>query len=90
VDAEDVLRDPRGALARLCEALEVPFHEAILSWPAGPRSTDGAGAPHWYDAVQVSTGIPPRSPREGDLPKALEAVLEECLPYHAALEKHRR
>lgn len=90
LDAEDVLRDPRGALSGLCAALDVPFDEAMLSWPAGPRDSDGAWAPHWYDAVQASTGFAPWSARDGELPDALQAVLEECLPHHATLEKHRR
>ena len=49
VDAADILRQPGPMLAALCAALEVPFDPAMLSWPAGPRDSDGVWAPHWYE-----------------------------------------
>ena len=55
--ASDVLKDPRAQLQALCEALGIPFLEAMLSWLAGRRDTDGAWAPHWYAAVEASTGL---------------------------------
>jgi hypothetical protein len=48
VDATDVLMDPPGMLRALCDKLRVPFCEEMLSWPPGPRSTDGVWAPYWY------------------------------------------
>lgn len=57
VDASDILADPRGMLQKLCAALGVAFSEAMLSWRAGPRESDGPWAPHWYDAVRTSTGF---------------------------------
>lgn len=45
VDARDVLMNPRGMLSALCDCLNVPFYEEMLSWPPGPRDTDGAHAP---------------------------------------------
>ncbi|MGQ0554281.1 MAG: HAD family hydrolase [Planctomycetota bacterium] len=61
LDAADVLRDPRRALTALCEALGVPFDEAMLSWKPGPHPDDGVWGPHWYEAVWRSTGFqPPR------------------------------
>ena len=57
VDAADLLRDPETALRGLCGALDVPFDPAMLSWPAGPRASDGVWAPHWYASVEASTGF---------------------------------
>lgn len=57
VRGADVLADPRGMLSALCEALGIPFDEAMLRWPAGPRDSDGVWAPAWYDAVERSTGF---------------------------------
>ncbi|MEJ1935629.1 hypothetical protein WDZ92_36015, partial [Nostoc sp. NIES-2111] len=31
----------------LCLALGIPFDEAMLAWPAGPRASDGVWAPAW-------------------------------------------
>ena len=57
LDASDVLSDPRGVLGRCCDAVGVEFDEAMLSWPAGSRDSDGAWAPWWYDSVEASTGF---------------------------------
>ena len=37
VDADALLADPPRVLRLLCAALAIPFSEAMLSWPAGPR-----------------------------------------------------
>jgi hypothetical protein len=90
VDAADVLRDPRRTLTLLCDALGIAFHEAMLSWPAGPRDTDGVWAPHWYAGVEASTGFAPYSPGSGDpLPDRLAPLLERCRPYYDALAPYR-
>ncbi|MCA9753870.1 MAG: HAD family hydrolase, partial [Gemmatimonadetes bacterium] len=89
LDAEDVLRDPRGALVALCDVLGIPFTEKMLSWPPGPRSTDGAWAPHWYDAVLASSAFAPWRPRHGTLSPHLRPVLDECAPHYDALRAHR-
>jgi hypothetical protein len=90
VDAADVLRDPRTTLTLLCDALGIGFHEAMLTWPAGPRDTDGVWAPHWYTGVAASTGFAPYSPGSGDpLPERLAPLLERCRPYYDALAPYR-
>ena len=90
VDAADVLRDPRGTLSLLCDALGIAFDEAMLAWPAGPRDTDGVWAPHWYAGVEASTGFAPDSPGSGDpLPDRLVPLLERCRPYYEALAPYR-
>src|SRR5262245_42952081 len=48
VDAADILTNPRRTLGLLCEAVDVRFEESMLSWPPGPRPTDGIWAKHWY------------------------------------------
>ncbi|GAA4376100.1 branched chain amino acid aminotransferase [Nocardioides caricicola] len=90
VDAADVLRDPRGTLTLLCDALGIAFDDAMLAWPAGPRDTDGVWAPHWYAGVEASTGFAPYSPGSGDpLPDRLAPLLERCRPYYDALAPYR-
>ncbi|PJJ53448.1 hypothetical protein CLV56_2937 [Mumia flava] len=90
VDAADVLAEPRGTLTALCDALGLAFDEAMLSWPAGPRDSDGVWAPHWYAGVAASTGFATDSPGSGDpLPSRLEPLLEQCRPYYDALAPYR-
>lgn len=89
VDAGDVLRAPEAHLRWLCDWLGIPFSERMLSWPAGPRETDGVWAPYWYDAVLASTGFAPWRPRDVDLPDAAAAVAEACRPAYEALHARR-
>jgi hypothetical protein len=89
VDSADLLADAGGILRALCGALDVPFDEAMLTWPAGPRASDGVWAPYWYDSVRSSTGFAaPRRPAE-PLPERLEPLAARCLPYFARLHKYR-
>ena len=82
VDADDLLANPRRTLARLCADLGIGFSEAMLSWPAGPRSYDGVWARHWYGAVHRSTGFadPPADPPE--LPPDLRRLADAARPSY--------
>jgi hypothetical protein len=89
LDARDVLADPAGMLRQLCERLEIPFQETMLSWQAGRRKTDGVWARHWYAAVEASTGFQPYRPKDTELPRELEPLLEECRTFYDRLYKAR-
>jgi len=89
VDAADILRRPAVMLEALCDALGVPFDPAMLSWPAGPRDTDGVWAPHWYDGVWRSTGFGPYRPATTELPPELEPLAERCRPFYEEMSAHR-
>jgi len=89
VDSGDILRQPEPALRALCDALAVPFDPAMLSWPAGPRDTDGVWARHWYEGVWQSTGFGPYRERAAELPPELEPLAELCQPFYEELSAHR-
>lgn len=89
IDAGDFLRAPEAHLRWLCDWLGVPFTDRMLSWPAGPRDTDGVWAPHWYAAVQASTGFEPRHPREINLSEHDAAVAATCRPAYEELHARR-
>ena len=89
VDAADVLRDPRGTLAALCEALGIPFTGAMLSWPPGPAAGDGVWAPYWYSQVEASTGFAPYDPRPAEVPDRLQPLVAALRPYYDELAAHR-
>jgi hypothetical protein len=89
VDSRDLLADPEGMLRALCRALDVPFDERMLAWPAGPRDSDGVWAPYWYDSVHASTGFAPYRPPADPLPARLEPLAERCVPYFSRLHSYR-
>jgi hypothetical protein len=89
VDAADILRQPRRTLEALCAALGVPFDPAMLSWPPGPRDTDGAWARYWYDGVRRSTGFGPYLQATVELPPDLEPLATRCQPFYYEMYDHR-
>ncbi|MEM1262797.1 MAG: hypothetical protein AAGH76_10405 [Pseudomonadota bacterium] len=89
IAAEDILRQPSTALARLCDAVSIPRSDSMYTWPAGRRSTDGVWAPHWYGAVEASTGFKPFEPSEPVLSGAAKRVLAACEPDYRFLYERR-
>ncbi|WP_421930747.1 hypothetical protein [Phenylobacterium sp.] len=90
VEGRDVLADPERMLTLLCDALSIPFRREMLSWPAGPRDTDGVWAPAWYDAVERSTGFePPGAARPPALGEDLRRLADQARPHYEALAAHR-
>lgn len=86
--ASDVLENPEGMLTATCNALGVSFDRAMLTWPAGPRNTDGVWGRHWYNAVVETTGF--SAPRPSKAPHAsLDTIVESCMPHFEMMLSHR-
>ncbi len=88
IDSTDIRANPTEMLEKLCRALEIPFTEAMLHWPPGPKPHDGAWAPHWYNAVHRSTGFEGAEGPLPDLPHAYADLTRACLPHYEALRAH--
>jgi Sulfotransferase domain len=92
IDAGDVLADPARTLKALCAALAIPWDHAMLAWPPGRRESDGPWAPHWYAAVEASTGFgPPEDAKAAALALPAEAgrLADRCRPYYERLAAYR-
>jgi hypothetical protein len=89
IDAAEFLHDPESHLRWLCDWLGIPFTNRMLSWPAGPRDSDGVWARHWYAAVWASTGFAVHRPREVDLSAHDAGVAEACRPAYERLRALR-
>lgn len=87
MDSNIVLSDPRRVLSNLCERLDVPFDEAMLSWEQGPIPEDGAWAKYWYHNVWSSTGWGEPDTKKRELPDHLLALYEEAVGYYELLRK---
>ena len=88
IDSDAILADPKRMLGLLCAALKIPFSEAMLAWPPGPRASDGIWAPHWYDAVNRSTGFEPPRPRPQLADANLRKLEEKAQPIYDRLSSH--
>jgi hypothetical protein len=89
IDANDVLANAEPVLSKLCAALGIAWDPAMLGWPRGRRATDGPWAPHWYGAVEKSTGFGPPETEPPELPSEGLRVAELCRPYYERLADHR-
>ena len=89
IDANDVLANPEGVLSNLCAALGIAWDPAMLSWEKGRRPTDGPWAPHWYAAVEASTGFGPPEAGPVELDDEARRVADRCRPYYEKLAAHR-
>jgi hypothetical protein len=89
IDSADIRANPRKALSGLCVALEIPFTDKMLHWPAGPKPYDGVWAPHWYNAVHKSTGF---EEPEGDLPDLsadYRRLVDQAMPHYERLAAYK-
>ena len=89
VDSAALLRDPAGQLAALCSRLGIGYDDAMLSWPPGRRDTDGVWAPHWYAAVEGSTGFAPYRDEPAVVPDHLAHLVEAAQPFYDELSAHQ-
>ena len=85
LDAKQVLLNPEKTLQKLCEAINIPFDEKMLSWTPQQRPEDGIWAKYWYNSVHKSSGFLKYNPNDDLFPEHLKALLKECIPYYNEL-----
>ncbi len=84
LDSRELLLDPTGVLAQLCEHLGLDFDPGMLHWTAGPLPEDGIWAPYWYHVVHQSTGFAPYKSKK-EFPDRLLGLLGDCQPWYDRL-----
>lgn len=89
LDARDVLENPRGMLTELCQRVGIPFDGVMLSWPPGPRETDGIWAKHWYHEVEQSTSFRPYRPKPDPVPPKFADLYHRCAEFYERLAAYR-
>jgi Sulfotransferase domain len=89
IDSRDVQDDPEGTLRALCESISIPFDPAMLSWPPGPRDTDGAWGPYWYSEVYKTTSFGKYFPKPITIPESHRTTLRDCAELYEHLYAFR-
>ena len=90
IDSADVLRNPDAVLAGLCESLDIAYlPQSMLSWPSGPRESDGVWAPHWYRNVENSTGFNSKQRSAPELPEQFLQLNADARERYAWLRTYR-
>lgn len=88
LDSNEILKSQSKVLSELCERLDIPFYNEMLSWPAGPKKEDGVWAKHWYQNVHTSTGFAKQKTSNRPLPAYLEQLYNESKIYYDKLFIH--
>jgi hypothetical protein len=82
LQSEAILQNPRGELEKLCQFLNIPFSNSMLSWPAAARPEDGLWAKYWYHKVHDSTNFATYQSKQYTLPAHLEALAQEATLHY--------
>ena len=82
LDAKELLKNPKLALQQLCDNINIPFQDKMLSWEVGAREEDGCWAKYWYSNVHQSTGFIPYQDRETNLKGSDLELAKACQPYY--------
>jgi len=88
LDSGELLKNPENVLHQLCNALQIPFDEAMLHWAAGPKKEDGIWAKYWYANVHQSTGFEKQPTSNRTLPSYLGPLYNESKVYYDLLYPH--
>ena len=89
IDSRDFLEAPEAMLRALCARLGIEFTPRMLSWPAGPRASDGVWGRHWYESVWRSTGFAPYREKTCRLSAQHAALADAARPHYERLYAHR-
>ena len=88
-DADDILKNPKSILKKMCQSLGINFSNRMLSWPKGKRKSDGVWAKYWYKNVETSTGFRPYKKKKIILEKKLMPLYEKCMIYYSDMYARR-
>lgn len=86
IDTGEILKHPEAMMKKLCEALEIPFEPAMLSWEPGARVEDGVWAKYWYDSVHRSDGLKQKVEKDVELNPRYNDLYREAMEYYSELK----
>ena len=89
IDSREFLLDPATMLQSICAKLDIEFMPAMLSWPRGPRDSDGVWAKYWYDSVCNSTGFAAYRKQKYTLSDKDKQIALRARPSYEKLYQHR-
>ena len=89
ISSEDILKNPKLMLQKLCILLDIPFSNQMLNWPKGTRATDGIWGKYWYENVIKTTSFAKQKKITESFPESLQPLLDECMNYYREIERYK-
>ena len=94
IDSDDLLADPAKIVKKWCEAVEIDFIEAALSWEPGARDEVS-----WWDGgsfhanLRNSDGLKPQPRKQyvpiDQTPERVQEVYHKVLPHYEHMRQYR-
>lgn len=88
IDSDELLINPEHYLKKICNHLQLPFDESMLTWKKGGIPEDGVWASHWYTNVHNSEGFIIQKSSSQSLEKKFEPLLNNAMPYYNILKNN--
>lgn len=88
IDSDQLMINPKRYLQKIFDIIELPFSEAMLTWQTGGIPEDGIWAKYWYRNVHQTTGFRMQNDKSVQIPRSLNPLLEEALPFYKTLQNN--
>ncbi len=73
----------------ICNHLGLEFEMSMMSWPTGPRESDGVWGKYWYESVWNSSGFSAYREKPLTLESRQQSIADQARPYYEELFPHR-
>lgn len=87
IDSDELMKNPKRYLQKLCGLLDLKFTENMLHWKQGGIPEDGLWSKYWYKNVHQTTGFQTQQQEPVQIPTHLGPLLAEAMPYYEILQK---
>lgn len=89
IDSKEFLLNPEPMLRSICIRLGLEFEASMMSWPTGPRESDGIWGKYWYESVWNSSGFSAYQEKPLVLGSRQQSIADQARPYYEKLFRHR-
>lgn len=88
VDTGDIFANPKKTIPQLTEAMNIPFHPAMLVWDKVDMEIPPWGA-HWYKTLLKSKGLFSQTPKDVALSKKEQHLAAESSVFYEELSQYK-
>ena len=87
IDSDDILKNPKEKIKKLCTKLNIKFTERMINWPKGKRESDGIWSIVWYEQVNNSSTFQNYTENNLEIPKKYNGIYEESLEIYNQMKQ---
>jgi hypothetical protein len=88
INADNILKNPKIILSKICNNFQIKFDKRMLSWKSGERPSDGIWSKIWYKNVIKSEKFQLQKTEKIKIPIKYNKIYEECLEIYKELNHY--